>query len=225
MDLHLVRRRTIWWPTLLGWIALVALLASPLLFWWFQGETFFALTERQPADVLLVEGWIGREGLEASKAEFEHGGYRYLVTCGGLATNNWDRRQWNYAEEAGGLMIRLGVPADRVIEAPAPDTPGQRTYMSALAARQTLEARGLHPETVNVFTIGSHARRSRLIFAKALTSKIHVGVISWAPKSYFAGPWWKSSDRAEDMIKETVGYAYELLLNSGRWSNAPKENR
>jgi len=64
-----------------------------------------------------------------------------------------------------------------------------------------------------------------LIFAKAFSPHTRVGVISWTPKDFSAGPWWKSSDRAEDMIKETVGYAYELLLNSGRWSNAPTEDR
>jgi hypothetical protein len=193
--------------------------------WWFNGESFFALTERQSADVLVVEGWIGREGLEAAKVEFDQGGYHYLVTCGGLAKDDWDSHQWNYALDAGRLMIRLGLPADRLIGAPAQETLGQRTFVSALAAHRALEARGLHPTAVNVFTIGSHARRSRLIFAKAFSPHTRVGVISWTPKDFSAGPWWKSSDRAEDMIKETVGYAYELLLNSGRWSNAPTEDR
>ena len=44
-----------------------------------------------------------------------------------------------------------------------------------------------------------------------------VGVVSWIPSDYQALPWWRSSDRAEDLLTET-GYLYEFLLNSGRGS-------
>ena len=215
------QRRTIWYPTPLAWLLLVVLVAAPLFFWWFNGEAFLSMTQRQPAEVLVVEGWIGRDGLTAAKTEFEQGGYRYVVTGGGISKNDWDHRRWNYAEVAGELMIRLGVPADRVIQAPAQDTQSGRTFVTALAVRQAIEAHGLHPTAVNVFTIGAHARRSRLVFAKALGPGIKVGVVAWVQPDHSLGPWWKSSERAEDLIKETVGWFFEAVLNSGRVSNSP----
>jgi hypothetical protein len=41
-------------------------------------------------------------------------------------------------------------------------------------------------------------------------------VISWTPPSYASEPWWRSSERAGDLLKESVGFALEALLNSGR---------
>lgn len=198
-------------------IGLVA--GIPLLVWALAGESFLKHPPQLKAEVLIVEGWIGIEGVRAAKAEFERGGYRYIVTAGASTDNRWGYQQWNYATIAAELLIRLGVPADRVIEAQAEDTAAQRTFAAASAVRRTFRERGLDIATANVFTRGVHTRRSRLIFAKVLGPDIKVGAICWQPEFYTPGYWWQSTERAEDLLKETVGYLYELLLNSGRTSN------
>lgn len=221
MKIRLLQRRQVPVPTLWGWACLLVLVGVPLVVWWTYGEEFFSLTQRQPAEALVVEGWIGIDGVSAAKAEFEAGGYRYIVTAGALTNNRWGRQQWNYAIEAGELLHNLGVPAEKVIIAPARDTESHRTFEAALAVRQTLEQRGLHFKNVNVFTLGVHARRSRLVFAKALPAGTAVGVIAWSPPDYRPEPWWRSSSRALDLMKETVGWLFEAGLNSGRTSNSP----
>jgi DUF218 domain len=211
----LFKRRSVPVPTWFGAFCLVMALGLPVVWWIFGAEKWFSLTERVPADVLVVEGWIGADGIRAAKEEFEHGGYRYIVTAGSLTNNRWGPRQWNYALEAQEMLLKLHVPADQIIAAPAADTETHRTYESAVAVRETLQKRAIFPRGVNIFTLGVHSRRSRLVFAKALSST-PVGAVSWFPKVYPPGPWWKSSERAEDLVKETVGYPFELLLNSGR---------
>lgn len=224
MSIRLLQRRQIPVPTRWGWACLLVLAGAPLGIWWIRGEAFLSLTERQPAEVLIVEGWIGIDGVTAAKAEFETGGYHYIVTAGGLTLNRWGRQRWNYANEAAELFVRLGIPEGKVIEAPAHDTEGNRTFEASLAVRETLEKRGLRVQNANVFTLGAHARRSRLVFAKVLSPGTSVGAIAWIPEDYRrAEPWWKSSERALDLLKETVGYFFELLLNSGRLSNHPTE--
>ena len=223
MNLRLFQRRQIPVPTLWGWACLLALAGAPLGIWWARGEPFFSLTQRLPAEALVVEGWIGIDGVSAAKAEFESGGYRYIITAGALTNNRWGRQRWNYAIEAGELLVRLGVPEGKVIVAPAHDTESHRTFEAALAVRQTLDKRGLHFKSVNVFTLGVHARRSRLVFAKALPADTEVGVIAWLPPDYRPEPWWKSSARALDLMKETVGWLFEACLNSGRTSNSPAQ--
>jgi hypothetical protein len=37
---------------------------------------------RLPAEILVVEGWIGRDGIRAAEAEVEQGGYQYVVATG-----------------------------------------------------------------------------------------------------------------------------------------------
>ena len=61
-----------------------------------------------------------------------------------------------------------------------------------------------------------HARRSHLVYEKAYGPGTEVGVIAWEPSAYAAGPWWRSSERSIEFLVQSVGYFYELLLNSGR---------
>jgi len=221
LPLALFQRRTIRCPTVLGWLVLLTLAAVPCLFWWFRGESFLSLTKRQPAEILVVEGWIGNKALKAAAVEFKQEGAGYIVTTGGLSNERWSEKRYSYAEMARYELTRAGVPPDRIIAAPAVQVETQRTFEMAAAAWRTIQAK-LPPSTaINVFTIGPHARRSRLVFSKVFGSGIEVGVISWSQSGRETEPWWHSSERADDFLKETVGYFFELLLNSGRRSNSP----
>ena len=224
--LPLFQRRTLWWPTPAGWLMGLIGVCMPAGLWCFFGERFLAHSERLPAEALIVEGWIGIEGVQAAKTEFDRGGYRYLITSGGQFHSTWGPQRWNYAEEAREILTRAGVPPDRLIEARAANTEYHRTFEAAAAVSRKLTERGLHFTAVNVFTADVHARRSRLVFAKVLPAGTAVGVIAWTPSDYHAElPWWKSSDRAVDLIKESAGWLFELLLNSGRLSNSPTRSK
>jgi uncharacterized SAM-binding protein YcdF (DUF218 family) len=217
LRLRLFQRRTVWCPTLLGCFFGLVLLTIPLVWWYNCGESFLSLTKRLPPEVLVVEGWIGRNGVRAAAAEFEQRGYEYVVASGGEATaERGGQGGWSYAEAAERELISLGVPKDRIIVAAAGDAETQRTYESALAVRRALQAKEIHPTALNVFTLGPHARRSRSVFAKVLRPRTQVGVISWTPPDIQGVPWWRSSERARELLTETVGYLYEEILNSGR---------
>lgn len=190
--------------------------------WWLAfGESFLSLTHRLPADVLIVEGWIGRAGIRAAVAEFEQRGYQYIVASGGLTSDHWDGGRVSYAEMAAAEMIRSGIPKEKMVVAAAESIEGPRTFESAATVWRALQAAGIHAKTVNVFTFGAHARRSRMVFAKVDEPGTDVGVIGWTPPHYLAVRWWRSGERARDLLDETAGYLYELLCNSGRSSNSP----
>jgi hypothetical protein len=221
MTFRLVQRRTVLCPTLLGWACILGIVCSLFSLVWIESESFLSRTQRLPAEVLVVEGWIGEEGIQAAALEFKQGGYRYVITTSGLTSGRWNPHQWSYAEMARDVLVDAGISQDKIIMAPPRNTEGQRTFESATAVWRILQARGLLPTTINLFTLGAHARRSRLIFAKVFQPGTRVGIISWKPSNYRAGPWWRSSDRAEDVIKETTGCMFEILFNSGRTSNSP----
>ena len=214
-----VRRAANRSPILLGACVIVVLLVFPGIWLCIYGESFFSLTRRLPAEVLVVEGWIGNDGLRNAAAEFERGAYQYIVTTGG---QTWDRRSpSNYADLAGQELIRLGVPQDRIIIAPTGEIEHERTFKSAVAAWRTLQFKGIHLQALNVFTLGVHARRSRFVYAKVYAPATQVGVIAWTPSDSEAAPWWRSSRRTKCFLKEIVKYPLEVLLNSGRTSNSP----
>jgi hypothetical protein len=213
----LVRRRAVWLPTWLGWSLLVILIGTPAIWWLLAGESFLAVTERMPAEVLVVEGWIGREGTQAAAVEFQRQGYKFVIATGGTVFSSpWQETPINYAEMAAGELIRNGIPKDQVILAKSEDAKRDRTYESAMAVFRTLESKAISHSAINVFTLGAHARRSRLVYSKVGGKQTKVGVISWRPTDYTLEPWWQSSERAKDFISETDGYPFELLLNSGR---------
>jgi hypothetical protein len=223
---RLVERRTVWFPTWLGTFLLFLLVAVPVAWWGVRGESVLSSTQRTRAEVLVVEGWIGSEGIRAAATEFNQGGYQYVVATGGVASGKgWGQSGWSYAEGADHELVRSGVPEGKIIVAPSRGTESQRTYESALAVLQALEAKQIHPQALNVFTLGPHAKRSCLVFAKVLGSAMKVGVVSWVPADYRALPWWRSSDRAKDLLTETAGYLYEFLFNSGRGSSRALANR
>jgi hypothetical protein len=216
MKLRLAARREVWWPTPLGWLCLAMLFGGPPLLWWWQGENYLSLTQRAPAEVLIVECWIGPEGVQAAGREFVQNHYQVLVATGGLNGERWNEKRWSYVEMSTTALLPLHLSGDQLIQALAADTERQRTYEMAVAARRALAARGLRPKSVNVLTRGPHARRSRLIFARVFGADTRVGVISWAPVGYAQERWWHSSTRALEFLKESVGLVFEALFHSGR---------
>jgi len=216
MRLRLFQRRTIWCPTWAGLFCATAILCLLIIGWLTYGESYLAETQRSQADILVVEGWIGRKGISAAVEEFERGGYRYMVASGVLTSGHWEDQPTSYAEMAAREMVRLGVSKERILVATAEVTETQRTFESAVAVWRTLRLAGISPKALNVFTRGPHARRSALVFAKVSPDRTAVGVIGWLPPEYKTEAWWQSSERSRELIQETVGYFYELLFNSGR---------
>lgn len=208
-----------WSLKVLGACCAGVLLVTGATWLWIFGESFFALTRRLPAEILVVEGWIGNDGIRAAAAEFKSGGYQYVVATGGQPRDGQNRS--NYAELAAQELIRSGVSDDKVIVAPTGEMERERSFQSAAATWRALQQRGIHPAAINVWTLGPHARRSRLVYAKVYAPTTQVGAIAWAPAYYRIEPWWRSSGRAKCFVKEIVGYPFELLFNSGRLSNSP----
>jgi hypothetical protein len=198
---------------------LLALLVIPVLWLVTCGESFFSLTHRVPPDVLVVEGWIGQRGLQAAAVEFVRGGYKYVVTTGGQTDD--PRLSSSYAEIAAQELIRWDIPNDRIIVAASGEIQHPRTFNSARGAWRALQNRGIRPQYANLLTLGPHARRSQLVYSKVFAPATKVGVIAWVPADYGSAPWWRSMRRTGCLLKEIVGYPFELLLNSGRISNSP----
>jgi hypothetical protein len=216
-----VGRRTFGRRLLLASLCVVLPLAVSAIWLCSFGESYFSLNRRLPAEVLVVEGWIGPNGVRAAAVEFEQHSYRYLVATGGLTGKDQDSS--NYAEIAKQELVRSGVPEGRIIVASTGEIERERTFKSAVAAWRAIQRGGIHPAAINVFTLGPHARRSRLVYEKVYSLGTRVGVIAWTPSDYEDEPWWRSRGRTKCLLKETIGYPFEILLNSGRSSNSPRE--
>lgn len=208
-------RRPRWGLTPRGHALAALLLAALAAGAWFGGEEFLALDAPVAPEVLVVEGWIGNTGVRAAAAEFHRGGYRWIVATGGLTDGRWDEQRWSYAEMARRDLLASGVPANAILFAAPDESTARRTLGCALATHAALARLPFRPKHVTIFTLGAHARRSRIVYAGALP-EYEVGCLAWRPTPAFAGPWWRSSDRAEDLLKESVGCLLEASRRAVR---------
>jgi len=235
INLRLTTRRSFWLPTARGWAVLAILfLASALLLLRPLGS-FLAPNAPVQAQVLVVEGWVGDATMRDAMDEFKRDGYQLLITSGG-ADPMLERFHFKtFAEFAAANLAAMGFDTNRLVAAPPGKVIKDRTYASALAVKAWLETKGppspqpsppgegepgvkAWRETngplraLNVYTVGPHARRTRLLFQKAFGPAIHVGVFSHPDPRFDQHRWWASMDGFADVLGEAIAYGYARLL-------------
>jgi uncharacterized SAM-binding protein YcdF (DUF218 family) len=180
----------------------------------FGAYPFLAVTKRIPANVLVVEGWVHSYAMEASVEEFNNHHYRQIFTTGGPVVGKG--AYINDYQTAAGVgadaLKKAGIPADLVQMVPSRVIGRDRTYSSAIALRDWFRTHDLQVQSINIVTEGAHARRTRLLFQKALGPDIRVGVISVPSPDYDPSHWWYYSEGVEEIVEEGVGYFYAKLF-------------
>ena len=71
--------------------------------------------------------------------------------------------------------------------------------------------RGLAKTSIDVISLGVHARRTWFLFEKVFPS-VSVGIISIKSNNYDPTQWWLFSAGVRDVISETVAYLYARLF-------------
>ncbi len=207
--IRLIQRQEIWMLTVQGWIMALIFTVTLFIFGITHIHSFLAASSPVNANILVVEGWMPDYGLKQALAEFERGSYCQIITTGmPLERGSYLVKYKNYAELAAATLRTLGLEPEKVIPVSAPEVIKDRTYASAVALRQWLAKENLKPKAINVYTHSVHARRSWLIFTRALAPEIKVGVISVRPLDYDPKQWWRYSAGVRRVIDELVGYIY-----------------
>ena len=86
-----------------------------------------------------------------------------------------------------------------------------RTYHTALAVKKRFNERGLAKKSIDVASLGVHARRTWLLFEKVFPS-VSVGIISIKSNEYDSTRWWLFSAGVRNVISETVAYLYARYI-------------
>ena len=201
-------RQERWSLTFRGWFILLSLAGGMAIVAVVNVYPFLALTRPVASDCLVVEGWIPNYALDQAVDEFHRGGYRLLLTTGSIANDGWkDVPKYTSADWAAARLKDRGL-VQAVVAIPNRDQHGDRTYHSALAVRRWIDDHGAAIGAVNVVTLGTHARRTRLLFQKALGPGVKVGIISYPDRRYGPEPWYESSDGVRDVANEVMAYFY-----------------
>lgn len=201
--------------TPIGWstlsIAFGLVLVSIMLFI----HPFLAPTKPVHGDILVVEGWLPDYALKKAKERFQKGNYQLLVTIGGKIEVGYHLSKYEtWAELAASALKKLGVSEDKIMAAPAiKNIKKDRTYYSIRALQRRLHREGLKAASIDVVSLGVHARRSWFLFKKVFSS-VNVGVIAIKPNSYDTSRWWLFSMGVRSVISESIAYAYARFIFS-----------
>jgi hypothetical protein len=174
---------------------------------------FLAVTDPVPAEVLILEAWVPTYTVSQVAIEFKRGGYQDILVVRALYTEMSKYETGEYlADYIAQQLVDLGVPKERVHTVFLDATHRDRTYASAVAAGKWLEQRGTRPNAFNILTLGAHARRSRLLYRKAMDNRVVIGVVSLKDRSYDPKEWWRTSEGVREVPFEFIAYLYARFL-------------
>lgn len=175
---------------------------------------FLAVTHRVDTNVLVVEGWIHDYAIRAAVEEFRNDRYQRVFTTGGPVEGTGGYiNDYNTAASVGAdLLKKNGLSNETVQMVPSRVMDRDRTYSSAIALRNWFREHNMPVAGINVVTEDLHARRTRLLFEKALGHDAAVGIIAVTNPDYDSRHWWRYSQGVKDVVSETVAYLYAKLL-------------
>jgi uncharacterized SAM-binding protein YcdF (DUF218 family) len=206
----LCSRRERWSLSWRGWLALVLFFLLLGISWLLNVQSFLAQTKRADTKILVVEGWIHPYAIEDAVKEFQTGHYEKVYTTGGPVVGSGGYLDdFNTSASVGAeLLVKAGIPSAAVQMVPSHISGRDRTYSSAIALREWFSAHHLPVNSFNVLTEDVHARRTHLLFQKALGNKVVVGIVSAPSPEYDAKRWWHYSEGVREVLGESIAYVY-----------------
>jgi hypothetical protein len=197
-----------------GWSAFFVFVMTAGIVGILNIHSFLSPVDPVKADVLVVEGWLPDYALESAVHEFKVHDYRLCIATGGpMEAGTYLSNYKSFADIAYLTLRKLGIDSGQVTAVPSPLANKDRTYASSVALREWFDKTGYRVHSVNVFSLGCHSRRSRMLFAKALGRHISVGVIACHDLSYDSRRWWHYSSGIRMVTGEGLAYLYGLLFS------------
>jgi hypothetical protein len=118
-----------------------------------------------------------------------------------------------YSSRAGSsaeYLMTQGIPASGIHTIDAPRRQFNKTYTTGLAISQWL-SRQDDVQKINLITESTHARRSWLLYRKALPKGTEMGIIASTPSDYRASNWWKHPEGRNFVWGQTLKFFYAVI--------------
>jgi hypothetical protein len=209
-NLNLFRRREVWLPTLRGWIMIMTLAASAVVVAGRGAYGFLAQDAPEPgAKLMVVEGWLGDGELDQVIVAFRSGSYQRIVTSGG-PIENWLTLHGgtSYAEMSARYLREHGLADVDIVAVPAPASAQDRSFLSAVMVRRWMQAQGDGVQPFDVWSSGTHARRTRMVYRAAFGPDAPIGIRAVRPSDHDPERWWRSSAGAKSVLVEAISVVW-----------------
>ena len=198
--------------TLQGWLLITCIIMFFIFVWSITIHDFLAVNKPLETNLWIIEGYVPDFILENIAVEAKKNPDLMLI-CAGLSIEK--TRLFggynNYADYNAAILQYVGVDSLQTVSAHAVYADKERTYTTALVAREKLKDLGYVSGNVNVVCVGTHARRSQLLYRKAFKPEWNVGVISYVDNNY-PKQWWRTSEGARAVVYEMFAYLYCVIF-------------
>ncbi len=205
----IAKKKERWVATWFGNLLKILVFLLIIIFFVKSIHPFLAQTKPIESKILVVEGFIPDFAIEASKSIFYEGQYELMIITGKkkLKGSYVDEYE-NDGLHSAATLAKIGFDTTKIkVISIGDDIRKDRTYATAQAVKQWLQKSG-KSSTINVVTLGTHARRSHLLFEKALEEDFMVGIIAIEDIRFDPEKWWRSSMGVRSVIDETIAYIY-----------------
>ncbi len=162
---------------------------------------------------MVIEGFVPSYALEDALETYRSDGYKRLIVTG-IAITKYECTSvfTNTAEATIHAIRQLGF-TDSIYSARIPDNVYvDRTYHTAIATGILFEEHPEWPKSMNIFSIGVHARRSRMMFKEACGSEFNIGIIAYPDRSFNPDKWWKNSKGFRNVSNEFAATLFVSLF-------------
>ncbi|MBM3834804.1 MAG: YdcF family protein [Verrucomicrobia bacterium] len=209
----LIRKKEAWCITVWGWLLILFCAAAATFGALHAVFPFLAQNDPVRCELLIVEGWIPDYHLPDVKAEFEEGRYKMLVLTGAAILKGQPFAEFKtFPELTRAILVKQGWDETKVVAVPCGDALRDRTYASALALKQWLADSQRNVNQINIYSMGAHARRTRLLYEKAFDGKMNIGIIAGRERRFDGRSWWKTSEGVRTVLDEAIAYFYARFL-------------
>ena len=211
--IKLLRRKECTVLTWQGWILILIVLV--LLFAGFLrfNSGFLSVNKPIGGNILVLDGQMPDFSLKEAIQIFNNRNYDLIVATGGkIQTGYFIAGYKTMAEVTEASFLQMGFEKEKIVAIPGGEYKRDRTYNSAVSLKMWIMENKVDVKKIDVLAVGSHARRSRFLFKRAMEKEYEVGVISVSDPAYNSKNWWKSSVGVRTVLSETIAYFYVLLF-------------
>jgi uncharacterized protein len=200
--------------TILGKLLVFIIIIIPMTFFFRGLNDYLSENDSIQSKLLAVEGFLPDYTLKDMLTEFYEGGYEKMIIIGKPIGQGYYLSGYQTSSDLmKSTLIEMGLDSSLMISISIPETVFRdRTYSTGLLLWDWMNENHYDIKRVNLYTLGSHSRRSRLLFEKALGDDYEFGIIAGKDLSYNHDKWWKSSKGFRTVLNETLAYVYARFL-------------
>ncbi len=210
IKLRLISRKTRTRTTPFGKVLILTLIVIISIFTLRGLNKFLSVTDSVSSKTMAVEGFLPDYTLKNVLTTFYNGGYEKMIIIGKPIGQGYYLSGYSTsADLMRGTLIEMGLDSNLIVSVSIPgNVIRDRTYSTGLLLFNWFNTSDPELKNVNIYTFGAHARRSRLLFKKALGDDYEIGIISGEDLSYDQSKWWKSSKGFRTVLNESLAYFY-----------------